>query len=65
MFVNKSLLTNIRFDDDQQVVNFYSELEDAMERIKTGNIMGYFNSQVGQKIYEGILGPYGLGNSND
>ncbi|XP_068230920.1 uncharacterized protein [Palaemon carinicauda] len=52
--------------EDEDVENFYSQLEEEIEKTKTGDlvmVMGDFNSKIGndRRGYEDVMGEFGLG----
>ncbi|XP_068237036.1 craniofacial development protein 2-like [Palaemon carinicauda] len=56
--------------EDEDVENFYSQLEEEIETIKTGDVViviGDFNSKIGndRRGYEYVMGEFGLGERNE
>ena len=56
--------------EDEEVENFYSQLEEEMERTRSGDVVmviGDFNSKIGNdnRGYEDVMGKFGLGERNE
>ena len=56
--------------EDEEVENFYAQLEEELERTRSGDIVmviGDFNSKIGNdnRGYEDVMGKFGLGERNE
>jgi len=54
--------------DEEEVEKFYEDLDKAMKQLKSQDIkivMGDFNSKVGSEKVENIVGPFGIGKTNE